>query len=184
MQSDSGMVDDRKNDKTLIFLVGFMGAGKTTVGKVLAQVLGFRFLDLDEVIEERAGRKVREIFDEFGEPRFRELEREAILSCVNLTNTIIALGGGAYFSEANRLVVSTIGKTIWLNCPLAICLARIEADDSRPLASTEENMRALYQLRVASYNEADLKVQITQEQSPLQIAEGVIKMLGIERARD
>jgi len=142
-----------------IFLVGFMGAGKTTVGRALAQKLGYAFYDLDQLIEERAGKSVQAIFAELGEAEFRRFEREAIQVCCDASRTVIALGGGAYVSEENRITLSAIGKTVWLDCPLEICLRRISGDRSRPLLGNEREMSELLALRRGSYAQADFVVR-------------------------
>ena len=90
------------SDDSPIFLVGFMGAGKTTVGRALARHLEYDFFDLDELIAARAGKSVQEIFAELGEAEFRRLEGEAIQPCGGMVRAVIALGGGAYVSEENR----------------------------------------------------------------------------------
>src|SRR5919199_1173160 len=95
-----------------IFLIGFMGAGKTTVGRALAERLGRSFFDLDEMITRRAGRSVQQIFADLGESEFRQMEREAIQECKQIKDAVIALGGGAYISEANRADLSEIGRTV------------------------------------------------------------------------
>ena len=179
MQSDRSLIGEHAVGIPPVFMVGFMGAGKTTVGKGLAELLQWRFLDLDTVVESRTGRTVRGIFEEFGEPRFRELERAAIQSCAGLSNTVIALGGGAYVSSENRRLIAMIGRSIWLDCPLELCLSRIQGDGSRPLASSEETVRALYWRRRSSYSEADLTIQIRPDQGSHEIARGIIKLLGL-----
>lgn len=162
---------------TPVFLVGFMGAGKTTVGRVLSQMLDLSFFDLDDLIERRAGMTVKEIFRDFGEPHFREREAEAIRSCACLRNTIVALGGGAYVSSDNRSALRSIGRTVWLDCPLEVCLSRIAPDGSRPLASDEETMRALFERRVSAYAEADLTVCISERESPEEVARAIASLL-------
>lgn len=147
-------------DNTPIFLVGFMGAGKTTVGRALAGHLKYDFVDLDELIAERTGKSVQEIFAELGEPEFRRLESEAIQSCRNLLRSVVALGGGAYIQEQNRTTLRSIGKTVWLDCPLEVCLKRIRGDKSRPLLGDEDDMRVLLDLRRAAYAQADHSIQI------------------------
>jgi shikimate kinase len=160
----------------LIFLVGFMGAGKTTVGRALADKLGCDFFDLDEMIEASAGKSVGEIFAELGEHQFRLLERKAIESCRNLKGAVIALGGGAYAYEENRELLRSIGKTIWLDCPLEVCLSRIKGDRSRPLLSSEAQMRALLDKRRPAYEQADLIVRAGTD-SPEQIANTIAQLL-------
>ncbi|MBI3651393.1 MAG: shikimate kinase [Acidobacteria bacterium] len=159
-----------------IFLVGFMGAGKTTVGKALAQILHRRFLDLDEVIEEKAGQTVREIFAEFGEAHFRQLERQAIQSCSAWRDTVIALGGGAYVAAENRAALRDIGQTVWLDCPLDLCFARVANDRARPLATTQEEMQALLAKRLPAYAQADLHIPVAGKNAE-QIALEIIAML-------
>ncbi len=145
-------------DSRLIFLVGFMGSGKTTVGRLLAARLGYSFVDLDQIIEERAGLTVREIFRTRGETSFRELESGALAACRGLAQAVIALGGGAFVSEANRNSCRSMGKTIWLRCPLDICLARVACDGSRPLLGGRAAMEALLSERAPRYSEAEFVV--------------------------
>jgi shikimate kinase len=161
-----------------LFLVGFMAAGKSTVGRALAQSLNFQFVDLDDRIEARAQKTVREIFAEFGEAHFRKLEREAIQACDELKETVVALGGGAYIAEENRAILRAIGPTIWLDCPLEICLSRIIADGSRPLAKSREEMRDLLNKRLPAYSLANIRLQVG-EKSAEQIAQEIIEILTV-----
>jgi shikimate kinase len=166
-----------------IFLVGFMGAGKTTVGRLLAQKLDYSFYDLDDLIVERTGKSIRQIFSESGEEEFRRLETEAIRTCLDYEKAVIALGGGAYVSELNSNLMREIGKTIWLDCPLEICFARIESDNSRPLLATGPEMQALLERRLPSYALADFVIR-TEARSPEEIAFEIISLLsGQEDAR-
>ena len=150
---------DSALDDAPIFLVGFMGAGKTTVGRALARDLEYAFFDLDELIAARTGKSVQEIFAELGEAEFRSLERAAINSCRNMVRSVVALGGGAYVEEENRTMLRAIGTTIWLDCPIEICLKRISGDKSRPLLGDEDEMKALLAQRRAAYAQADHSVQ-------------------------
>ena len=159
-----------------IFLVGFMGAGKTTVGRALADHLNFSFYDLDDLIVERAGKSIQQIFSESGEAEFRLLETDVIQTCRDYKNAVIALGGGAYISELNRDLVREIGTTVWLDCPLEVCFARIRSDDSRPLLATEPEMRALLERRLPFYALADLVIRC-EANSPREIASEIIRLL-------
>jgi shikimate kinase len=167
---------EEKNGRP-IFLVGFMGAGKTTVGQVLASRLKRNFFDLDTVIEHRAGKSIQQIFSDLGEPEFRRIEREAIESCRELKNAVIALGGGAYIPEENRNALSGIGTTIWLDCPLEICLERVSGDETRPLLGAEAEMRALLDKRRPAYALADYVAQ-TGARAPDEVALEIIRLLG------
>lgn len=142
-----------------IFLVGFMGAGKSKTGRALALQLGYSFLDLDEVIEARAGKSISEIFRVSGEQEFRRLETEAIRLLVTSTRAVVALGGGAFQLEENRALLRASGKTVWLNCPFEVCFARIKGDKSRPLLGDEAATKLLFEQRIASYTAADLVVE-------------------------
>jgi shikimate kinase len=160
-----------------IFLVGFMGAGKTTVGRALARQLQWDFFDLDDLIERRAGKSVQAIFADSGESEFRRLEREALQSSSELVRTVIALGGGAYVSEENRASLRLIGTTVWLDCPLEVCLRRISGDRSRPLLGGEDEMRELLERRGSAYAQADFAVQ-GGSYSPELLAVEITKLLG------
>ena len=163
---------DSALDDAPIFLVGFMGAGKTTVGRALARDLEYAFFDLDDLIAARTGKSVQEIFAELGEAKFRSLERAAINSCRNMVRSVVALGGGAYVQEENRTMLRAIGTTIWLDCPIEICLKRISGDKSRPLLGDEDEMKALLAQRRAAYAQADHSVQageITPEELAIEI---------------
>jgi len=167
---------NRALDDSPIFLVGFMGSGKTTVGRVLARRLKYAFFDLDELIAHAVGESVQEIFAEHGEGEFRRLERQAIQSCRNMDHSVIALGGGAYVSEENRIALREIGRSVWLDCPLEICMKRISGDKARPLLGDEDEMRDLLARRREAYAQADYSVR--GELSPEEIAIEIISLLG------
>ncbi|MEK6407881.1 MAG: shikimate kinase [Acidobacteriota bacterium] len=162
------------SDDSPIFLVGFMGAGKTTVGRALARHLRYDFSDLDELIEKQAGKSIQAIFAELGESGFRRIEREAIQSCREMVRAVIALGGGAYVSAENRTSLRAIGKTVWLDCPLEVCLRRIGGDRSRPLLGDEAQMKTLLEQRRSAYEKADYVVhaaELSTDELAAEIAE-------------
>lgn len=142
-------------------LVGFMGSGKTTVGRLLADLVGWEFLDLDARIEERTGRSVAELFREHGEASFRAEELSAALEAGARRRLVIAAGGGAFAQDATREALRRGALTAWLRCPLAALLARIPADGTRPLAGSRETISALYAEREPSYRLADIEVDAT-----------------------
>ena len=139
-----------------IVLVGFMGAGKTTVGRELARRLGWRFVDLDDEIERATGRSVRELFRDEGEASFRRRELESARGAAKQENVVIAAGGGAFAVDETRSVLQAGAVTVWLRCDLETILDRIGEDPSRPLASDRERMRQLLEQRQPAYEHAQL----------------------------
>ena len=121
-----------------VVLVGMMGAGKSEVGRELADKLGYQFVDTDKLAEKLAGKKVRRIFDEDGEPKFRDFERQAIASLKGATAKVVATGGGAFQSADNRSVLNSIGLSFYLKASARELYARIKNDTSRPLLGTAD----------------------------------------------
>jgi shikimate kinase len=146
---------------TRIVLVGFMGAGKTTVGRHLAALLGWDFVDLDDRIVARAGRPVAAIFREHGEAAFRAAEHQAAVELQHRRFVVIAAGGGAFVAPGTRAVLSAGALTVWLRCALPALVARIGNDASRPLAGSYETISALLNEREPLYRLADLAVDTT-----------------------
>lgn len=145
-----------------IYLVGFMGCGKTTVGRLLAERLGWQFVDVDDDIEARAHTSISSIFERCGEEEFRRLETEAIRRRVLDIEwgcaTVLALGGGAYAAEANRQLIAGNGVSVWLDCPFEILKQRVEQEAHRPLARDPEKFAALYEERLPLYLRADYRI--------------------------
>jgi shikimate kinase len=160
----------------LIFLVGFMGAGKTVIGRELARALEFEFIDLDETIERRAGASVKEIFSTRGEAEFRRMEHEALEQCLDLSDYVIALGGGAFVKRENRELASRAGITVWLDCPIDVCLERIRKDKTRPLLGERTQMQLLLQQRQPFYRLADYRVE-SSGRSPAEIALEIARLI-------
>jgi shikimate kinase len=159
-----------------IFLVGFMGAGKTTVGKALAEILNYQFIDLDDLIQAATGKTVPDIFAELGEPYFRKCETDMLQACKTLEKTIIALGGGAYVSAENRKIIQGLGPAIWLDCPLAVIISRINFDGSRPLARGEDELSKLLAQRMPAYARADYHVDVGDKEVE-EVVEAIIRLL-------
>jgi shikimate kinase len=144
--------------RSIIYLVGFMGAGKTSVGQRLAKMLGWRFIDLDQVIEEHEGRPIRDIFRDAGESYFRDIERRELARIGSWKEAVIALGGGTFCDDHNRMVVQESGVSVWLDASLDILCARCAGKEDRPLFTAREKLQALLELRRPFYAKADLKV--------------------------
>lgn len=143
-----------KTDK--IYLVGFMGAGKTTLAQALARRLGWRAEDVDAVIEAREQRPVAEIFAREGEPYFRAVERQVVLSLVPERHLIVATGGGTFVDPENRAAINADGVSVWLDVPLEVLLNRIPPDGRRPLANDRLQMALLYETRRLAYEQAQV----------------------------
>lgn len=140
-----------------IFLVGFMGTGKTTLGRQVAERMGLPFVDLDERIERSSGVSVPEIFAREGEDGFRRRESQALGELIEKSeHFVVATGGGAFTVEANRLLMRSAGVVVWLDVPIGEILARIARMESgeRPLWRTPEEVRALHERRRGSYQQA------------------------------
>jgi shikimate kinase len=157
-----------------IYLVGFMGAGKTTVGRLVAAGLGWSFVDLDEEIERSEGKPVSEIFRDSGEPYFRKIERIQLGEVAQRTHCVIALGGGTYADGWNRDLVEKTGHSVYLDTPLELIEDRIVRDGLRPLFSKGVDIAALYTQRQPSYRMAATTVD-TRGLSPQEIADRVIQ---------
>jgi shikimate kinase len=147
-----------------IYLVGFMGAGKTTIGRRLAYQLGWTFADLDDDIEAAEQRKIAAIFDAEGEEHFRRLETAALARRVERiqrgTPTVLALGGGAFTRAENREALAGRGISIWLDCPLEKVWERVSRESHRPLARDRARFEELYRARAALYALADFRVEV------------------------
>jgi len=147
--------------KTAItYLVGFMGAGKTEVGRRLAELLSWTFVDLDQEIVRREGISISEIFQRRGEACFRVLEREELERVSRGQKLVVAVGGGCFCSSENRAVMGQTGISVWLDAPMEVLFARCAGDAAaRPLLTTVEAMARLLEIRTPFYARAELHVQ-------------------------
>ena len=144
-----------------IALVGLMGAGKTSVGRRLAVRLGLPFVDADEEIEQAAGRSVADIFEDYGEPAFRDLERRVLARLLGGPPQVIGTGGGAFIDPDTRALMRERCITVWLRVEIATLVKRVRGNDRRPLLRGKDPMAvltALAEVREPIYAEADLTI--------------------------
>jgi shikimate kinase len=160
-----------------IYLVGFMAAGKTTVARALADRLGWRADDIDELIEARERRTVADIFARSGEPYFRALERDILHLLLPLRHLVVATGGGTFMDPDNRAAINIDGFSVWLDVPFDELLARIPADGRRPLAADRAQLERLYTVRRGAYANARLRID-ARGVRPDEVAERIIEALG------
>ena len=156
-----------------IIIIGFMASGKSTVAQALVSRLKSKMIDLDDEIVKADGRSIRLIFEEDGEPSFREIETRVLRGVLqNDGAQVIALGGGAWTLQRNRdLIRECHGISVWLDAPFNLCWQRIlAAGYVRPLAQDKREARSLYALRRAAYQSADLHVQATRNKSADELA--------------
>jgi shikimate kinase len=172
----------RAHSSRRVFLIGFMGAGKTSVGQALAARLGWRFCDLDRLIEQRAGKKVAAIFADDGEAVFRAAESEALEELLNNASPqrdlIVALGGGAFVQLRNRERLEQAGAiTVLLEAPLEELRLRCKNDETvRPLARDEARFAELFAVRQPAYQLAQHKVN-TAGKAVEDVAAEIVKIL-------
>jgi shikimate kinase len=141
-----------------VYLVGFMGAGKSTVARSLGKRLDWKVEDIDSRIERAERRDIPTIFRDEGEPYFRAREREALIGLLPERGTVIASGGGTFADASNRELMLRDGAVVWLDAPFETVLTRVPLDGRRPLAADRVGMEQLYNQRLAAYRLAHLRV--------------------------
>lgn len=162
-----------------IYVVGFMACGKSTVGRLLADRLGWAFADVDDDIEARQRISISEIFETLGEGVFRDIEHEALRARVREIERgipcVLALGGGAYAQERNFELLRDNGVTVWLDCPFATVERRVAEATHRPLARDRAKFAELYATRRDAYARADYRIEIASDDP--EVAVGAILAL-------
>jgi shikimate kinase len=166
--------------RKLVCLTGFMGAGKSTAGRLLARQLGWPFVDLDDRIVEVTGLDIPEIFAERGEPEFRRIEQEELARIVGGTmesqkSRVVSLGGGTTAQPRNlELLRGAAAVLVWLECPVELLLARCAQITNRPLFRDEASFRDLYRQRLPFYQLSDYRVDSSKE--PVRVIEQILTL--------
>lgn len=170
-------------DKNIV-LTGFMGTGKSAVGKALAKFSGFEFVDTDEIIEKKTGKSISNIFKEDGEKRFREIESEIISEACKGEKQIISTGGGAITSQDNLEKMKSTGSLVALTATPDEIFERVKNETHRPLLNHEnpkEKIKELLKKRLPYYLQADLIID-TEGKKPEKIARDIMKLIGGKRS--
>jgi len=162
-----------------LFLTGFMGAGKTAVGMILADRLDLPLLDLDQEIERSAGRSIPDLFAAEGEAGFRRREAEALARVIAGPAAVVATGGGIILSELNRRRMSGAGRVIWLNPSFPTLLGRLGPRErrQRPLFTDEARAEALWRERLPLYRLCDLEIAVGELEAPEETATRILRQL-------
>jgi len=163
----------------LVYLTGFMGAGKSSVGRLLSERLNLPFVDLDAQIESQAGCSIREIFSSRGETAFRQLESEALRASTRLGDAVVATGGGVVTRSQNIDTMREAGEVVWLNPGYETLMARLSSSDlsERPRFETATQARQLFEQRLDAYRQCDLRVDIDEDESAVEVAERIVRRL-------
>jgi shikimate kinase len=157
-----------------IYLVGFMGSGKTTVGRELAARIDAPFFDLDELIEAAEKMSIRDIFAVQGEPYFRKRERDILRSTKHLDSAVIATGGGTFTFDENIQFIQSEGLSVYLSAPYALLRARVGSKDDRPLFRDDLSAHELYANRIRYYRMSDLTIDVREDETPAEIVERLL----------
>jgi len=167
-----------------IYLIGFMGCGKTTVGRELGRRIGAPFFDLDDLIETAEKMSIKDVFAQHGEPYFRKRERDILRSTHYLEEAVIATGGGTFTFEENIQFIQSEGVSVFLAAPYNVLRNRIGYKAAeRPMFRDDVAAHELYNARLRFYKMADVTLDIREDESPLEIVERIVHQLPRGRAR-
>lgn len=162
-----------------LYLIGMMGAGKTTVGRELAKQLSYGFVDADNVIEETTKQSINELFASVGEAGFRQIESDVLAQICAFTKLVISTGGGVILQQKNWSYLRH-GLIVWLDVPVELLYTRLAEDTTRPLlqdVDLKQKLRSLLEQRQALYNQADLRISVFEEDTSEQVAMKVLQAI-------
>ncbi|PZO40495.1 MAG: shikimate kinase [Pseudanabaena frigida] len=165
---------------TNIFLIGMMGAGKSTVGRLLAQKVGHNFLDTDPLIEQCAGKSISKIFAEDGEDVFRDLEQQVLSQVSSHTRLVVATGGGIVMRSLNWSHLHD-GIVVWIDVPVEVLYDRLKPESAhRPLLQTADPLQRLsdlYEQRRGRYAQADISIVVSADETPDAVSDRLLEMI-------
>jgi len=175
-------MSDQERQRSLIYLAGFMGSGKSTIGPILANTLGFPFVHVDELIQERAGRSINAIFGDMGEQGFRSIEREVLKDIASMENGVVSLGGGTLTNEENFRLIHERGWIVYLRVSPEEAVRRLRSKADRPLlrdsgghrldeGALRQRIEELMKRREEFYNRADVIVTAEQKRIGITVDE-------------
>jgi len=167
----------RRRPPRRVYVVGFMAAGKTTIGRRVAERLGVPFVDLDEEIERTSGRTIRALFEESGEAAFRERESAFLAATESLPAAVVATGGGCFAREENRRRIARLGTAVFLDVDFGVVRARLKGKTDRPLFVSEEQLAGLFAERAPFYRMAPVSVRLGGAEAIDQAADRVLTAL-------
>ncbi len=162
-----------------VYLVGMMGVGKTTVGELLAQELGYQFFDTDTLITQVSKKSISDIFAEEGEEVFRSIESRVLGEISSYTRLVVATGGGIVMARQNWSYLQQ-GLVIWLDAPISLLMERLQSDRTRPLLQTpnpEQRLQEIFAQRQVMYSQADLKISLNNQQTPAIITAKIVELI-------
>jgi len=162
-----------KMKKRRMFIIGFMGCGKSTVGKLLAKKMGLPFYDIDKIIEKKENMSLKEIFSVKGEKYFRDIEYNVLKELCNGKKSVISGGGGCFSSERNRKLIREKCCTVYLNGEFDILKKRVFSNNRRPLVYDENQLLDLYRERIKDFENIDIVIDI-EDKSPLEIVSEIV----------
>jgi shikimate kinase len=175
---------DKSSSGNNIYLIGFMAAGKSTVGRLLAKKLDRPFFDTDEVIQQRTGKSIRQIFAEGGEASFRKIEAEAVCEVTQQRGAVVAFGGGAILSPVNWQSICGSGISFYLKWEISMLVQRLMSTGDRPLVSGDDDqvkaklILELFDRRASLYLRATHTISCTPKMSAENIVDDIITRLG------